>query len=37
LNIFIEERIIEKISQEYGIPKENDLVTIIKKLYENKS
>jgi len=34
---FIEERIIEKISQEYGIPKENDLVTIIKKLYENKS
>jgi hypothetical protein len=33
---FIEEIIIEKISQAYGVPKENDLVTMIKKLFENK-
>jgi len=33
---FIEEMIIEKISQAYGVPKENDLVTMIKKLFENK-
>lgn len=33
---FIEEMMIEKISQAYGVPKENDLVTMIKKLFENK-
>jgi hypothetical protein len=33
---FIEEMMIEKISQAYGVPKENDLVSMIKKLFENK-
>jgi hypothetical protein len=33
---FIEEMMIEKISQAYGVPKENDLVTMIKRLFENK-